>query len=123
MNKQQVIAGLIEQLQLMLTRPAMFIGETTIRGTQTYLSGMHSVLVLIGVVFTSDIRIKAVESRGYESSSSGGVDRMQAAGLSKEQIVQELLLIEIKRLELVAVGLANWGSVGINSYAVGRSAQ
>ncbi len=105
MTQKAVIEKVIEELQLMLTRPALFMGETTIRGTQIYLSGMYSVLVKIGVIFTSDIRVKAVESRGWESSSTSGVDRMQAAGLSEEQIVQEMLLIEIKMLELVAAGL------------------
>ncbi len=102
MRQKDVIEKLIEEVRRVAERPAMFIGEATVRGTQTYLSGMYSVLLLIGVVFTSDIRVKAVESRGWESSSTSGIDRMQAAGLSEEQIVQELLLNNIKMLELVA---------------------
>ncbi len=105
MNQKAVLEKLIVELNLTLTRPSMFMGETTVRGTQIYLSGMYSVLVLIGVVFTSDIRHKAIKIRGWESSSTGAVADMQKHKLSEEQMVQELLLIEIKMLEIVAAGL------------------
>ena len=108
MSQRDIIDKLIVELHLTLTRPAMFMGETTIRGTQIYLSGMYSVLVLIGIVFTSDIRVKAVESRGWEFYANTGLYLyLQEQGLSEEQIVQELLLIEIKMLELAAEGLAD----------------
>lgn len=107
MNKQEIIARLIEELKLTQTRPAMYIGETTVLGMQNYLSGMYAVLVLIGIVFTSEIRHKAIKSREWKTSSTGAVADMQAHGLSEGQMVQELLLIEIKMLELVAEGLAD----------------
>jgi hypothetical protein len=107
MSRKDVAEKLIEELKLTQTRPAMYIGETTVLSMRNYLSGMYAVLVLIGIVFTSEIRHKAITSRGWETSSTGAVADMQAHGLSEWQMVQELLLIEIKMLELVAEGLAD----------------
>ncbi len=105
MDQRAIIEKLIVELHLMLPRPTLFIGETTVRGTQIYLSGMYSALVAMGVPNTLDTRIQAIESRGWEFSAIGAVADMQKHSLSEEQMVQELILIEIKMLENIAAGL------------------
>lgn len=105
MNRRDIVEKLTGELKLTQMRPAMYIGENTVLRMQNYLSGMYAVLVLIDIVFTSEIRYKAISSRGWKTSSTGAVADMQAHGLSEGHMVQELLRIEIKMLELMAEGL------------------
>ncbi len=106
MNRQDVIVKLIEELHSMLPRPALNIGETSVHATQTYLSGMQMACWAMGIIFSLDIQRKATKSRGWEFYANTGL-YLRERGLSEEQIVQELLLIEIRMLELVAEGLAD----------------
>jgi hypothetical protein len=103
-NKHNAIARLLKELHLMLPRPALNIGEATVRGVQIYLSGVQMACWAMELVLDSDIRREAIESRGWESMANTGV-YLREQGLTEEQIVQELLLIEIKMLEIVAAEL------------------
>ena len=107
MNKQEMIAKLIEQLKLALTRPALFMGETTVNAAISFLNGMGLACHAVGIAPTLDTKREAVKSRGWEFGPTGGLAYMREANLTEEQIVQELLRIEIKMLELVAEGLAD----------------
>ena len=105
MNRKAVVEKLIAELHLMLPRPILWIGETNVNATQIYLRGMRLALEAMGIRSSSDTHIQAIESRGWEFSAIGAVADMQKHNLSEEQMVQELLLIEIKMLEIVAAGL------------------
>ena len=104
MSRKNVVEKLIAELHLMLLRPALFVGENTVLGTQMYFRGVGLTLETMGVRRSSDTHIQVIESRGWKFSTNGAVNDMRERGLSEEQMVQELILIEIKRLEIVAEG-------------------
>jgi len=107
MNQKDFVEKLIAELHLMLPRPILWIGETNANATRIYLDGMRLALGAIGIPGSLDAHIQAIESRGWEFSAIGAVADMQKHNLSEAQMVQELLLIEIKMLEIVAEGLAD----------------
>ena len=97
-----VIVKLIELLRMVQTQPAMYMGRVTADATVSFCGGIWCVCYASGISLTNGIRSQATESRGWQYTSTGGVDLMREQGLTEEQIVQELLLIEIAMLELVA---------------------
>ena len=107
MKQREVIAELMARLQHIVTRPMMFMTNVTPDNVINFCYGFSCAYSVIGIRPSSDIRSQANNSRGWEFGSSHGISVMRSAGLSEEQMVQELLLIEIKMLELVAEGLAD----------------
>ena len=107
MSRKDAVEKLIAELHLMLLHPALFAGENTVLGTQMYFRGVGLALETMGVRGSLDalIHIQVIESRGWEFSANGAVNDMRERGLSEEQMVQELILIEIKTLEIVVEGL------------------
>ncbi len=104
MNQQEVIARLIEQLKLAVSRPALFAGKATVDAVGSFLNGMSLACFATGIVISLDIRREATKSRGWKFYANTAL-YLRDQGLSEEQIVQELLRIEIKMLEIVAEGL------------------
>ena len=72
-----------------------------------YFRGVGLALDTMGVRRSLDILIQVIESRGWEFSAVGAVNDMRERGLSEERMVQELILIEIEMLEIVAEGLTD----------------
>ena len=107
MDQKDVIAELIVRLQHVMKHPAMYMGDVTIASALSFQAGLYCACSAIGMPLTTTLCSRASNSRGWEYGSSGAVQPMREAGLTEEQIVQELLLIEIKMLELVAEGLAD----------------
>ena len=107
MNQRKVIAELIARLQNVAARPMMFMTSITSDDAINFCYGFSCAYSVSNIRPSSDIRRQTNNSRGWEFGSSHGISIMRSAGLSEEQIVQELLLIEIKMLELVAEGLAD----------------
>lgn len=105
MNQRDIINKLIKNLEHVLKRPTMYLGTVTWDAANIFIYGFSCAYGAMGVPLTLDIRRQATNSRGWEFTSIRGADKMREQGLSEEQIVQELLLIEIKMLELVAGGL------------------
>ena len=105
MSRKDVVEKLIEELHLMLLRPILFVGENTVHGARIYLGGVDLALGTMGVIMSVDALIQVTESRGWEFSANGAVNDMRKRGLSEEQMVQELILIKIRMLEIVAEGL------------------
>ena len=105
MNKQEAIYKLIETLQHVIKRPTMYMGRATWDAVNIFIYGFSCAYGAVGVPLTLDLRRQATNSRGWEFTSLRGADKMRKKGLSEEQIVQELLRIEIKMLELVVEGL------------------
>ncbi len=102
MNRQDTIKKLIENLEHVIKYPTMYMGRATWDAVNIFIYGFSCAYGAMGVPLTLDIRRQATNSRGWEFTSIRGADQMREQGLSEEQIVQELLLIEIKILELVA---------------------
>ena len=102
-----IINKLIENLQFVMKRPTMFMGTANWDTVDIFIYSFSCAYSAIGVPLTLDLRRLATNSRGWEFTSLRGADKMREQGLSEEQIVQEMLLIEIKMLELVAEGLAD----------------
>ena len=71
------------------------------------MSGVDLALGTMGVIMSLDALIQVIESRGWEFSANGAVNDMRKRGLSEEQMVQELILIKIRMLEIVAEGLTD----------------
>lgn len=105
MNQQEAIARLIERLKHVIKRPTMYMGAATYDAVNVFIYGFSCAYDAVGVSLTLDLRRQATNSCGWVFSSARGADQMREQGLSEEQIVQELLLIEIKMLEIVAEGL------------------
>ncbi len=105
MNQQVFVAKLIEQVRRVAERPAMYLGNVTTASALSFRGGIYCACSALGITLTLKICSQAANSRGWEYGSSGGVNPMREHGLTEEQIVQELLLNDIKMLELVAAGL------------------
>lgn len=101
----QIINNLIEQLELARLRPAMFMGRITLEAVHGFGSGVHCACAALGVTQTLELRRQATQNRGWVFTASGGVNAMEAKGLTETQIVDELLLIEIEMLKLYAASL------------------
>ena len=105
MNQKAAVAELIVCLQHAVARPMMHMPKVTADNAISFCIGFSCAYSAVGINSELDFRPQATNSRGWEFTALRGVDEMRSAGLSEEQIVQELLLIEIKMLELVAEGL------------------
>ncbi len=105
MNQHEVIARLIEQVRRVAERPTMYLGSVTVASAIGFQAGIYCACSAFGIALTTALRSGASNSRGWEFGPSGGVNPMREHGLTEEQIVQELLLNDIKMLELVAEGL------------------
>ncbi len=81
--------------------------EGTVSAAQIFLNGFGSAYSAVGITSELGLRRQATRSRGWEFGPTGGLASMRKANLTEEQIVQELLLIEIKMLEWVAEGSAD----------------
>ncbi|MGI4789384.1 MAG: hypothetical protein ACRYFS_11115 [Janthinobacterium lividum] len=105
MNQKAIIARLIVELNKVLTRQAMFLGEITVASAISFGGGIYCACAALDITLTTELRSEATNSCGWQFSPTGSVDHMREQGLTEEQIVHELVLIEIKMLEIVAAGL------------------
>ena len=85
----------------------MYMGAATIDNAISFCCGFNCAYSAIGVTSELGLRRQATKSRGWDFGPTGGLAYMREANLTEEQIVQELLLVEIKMLEIVAGGLEN----------------
>ena len=106
MNQKDVIEKLIEEVHRVTERPMMYLGNVTVASALSFRGGIYCACSALGINLTTALLSRASNSRGWEFGPSGGVNSMREHGFAEDQIVQELLLNDIKMLELVAEGLA-----------------
>ena len=97
----EIIAKLIEQIEAVRSRPAMWMGRATLQAVQGFGGGIHCIWGAFGVD-PKEFHPQATINRGWPYTSIGGINRMKSDGLTEAQIVDELLLIEIEMLRLHA---------------------
>ncbi len=97
-----IVVKLGEALQRALKHPDMFMGPPSVAACNGFLGGIWCVYYVLSMKPTSEILNQAAESHGWSYTSTRGVDLMREQGLTEEQIVHQLLLIEITKLELMA---------------------
>ena len=107
MVQKDVVEKLIEEVRRVVERPVMYLGSVTVASAIGFQAGIYCACSAFGITLTTALRSRASNSRGWKFGPSGGVNPMREHGLTEEQIVQELLLNDIKMLEMVAEGLAD----------------
>jgi hypothetical protein len=103
---EDVLIKLGELLRRAVTRPQALMGSVSVEAVQGFLGGLYCTYSVLGVVPTLALRSRATASQGWVFSSTHGIDRMREKGLTEEQIVHELLLIELALLDLMTGGSA-----------------
>lgn len=95
------IGKLIERLQLVQHRPAMFIGLLHERSSwtmQCYLFGFRAGISAAGLQDVSGWTDNATRLRGWKISGEGPIPQMREKGMSELEIVIELVEIEVEAL-------------------------
>ncbi len=64
MNKQEVIYELIERLQHVIERPAMYMGTATWDAVNIFIYGFSCVYGAVGIPLTLALRSQATSERG-----------------------------------------------------------
>ena len=95
-------ARLIATIQHLLERPDMYLGNFTSAAAENFCMGINVALNACGVNLPQSLHRKPLQSRGWDITSTGGLDLMREQGLSDKQIAEELLHVQIARLELLA---------------------
>ena len=109
----EIINSLIENLEQVRLRPGMWMGRITVEAACGFNGGIACACAAFGMNQTIQLRDQATRNRGWVFTSTGGVNMMEAKGLTEAQIVDELLLIEIEMLKIYAKTLED-DSANIN---------
>ena len=81
------------------------MGKVTLTAFHAFSNGLRTAYSAFGIRIPSGLICQVTTDRGWEYGSQGGIPHMREQGLTEEQMVGELLLIEIGILELVAKDL------------------
>jgi len=88
--------NLLEVLDSLGKRPAMYVGRVSFDAVRAYLSGLSSGLKWAGIEYTWEEYLAAAESRGWNPRGSIGIERAFVEHeLSDEKMVQELVAVEM----------------------------
>jgi len=93
---------LIECLQSLQLRKQMFVYPVDVASVQNFLAGFKAGCHVCGVEIDRELGWEAERARGWQTRSVGPVPQMEAKGLSKEEIMNELIEIEIATLREMA---------------------
>lgn len=86
---------LLEHLDSVAKRPAMYVGLVSFVSVRAYLHGLSAGLGFFGIKYTRDDYLAAAESRGWDPRGNIGIQRdFLRKGLSDDQMVQELIAVE-----------------------------
>jgi hypothetical protein len=103
MNKEAITKA-IETLQHVRVRPMMFMGAVTAEYAMVFLYGFWAACRAFGCLreLEVDFMREAANQRGWEYTALGSLPDMRKKGLTQEQMVDELLLIDITVLQMMA---------------------
>lgn len=96
------IAKVIATLELVRQRPAMFMGRVSGTPAELFLSGVAAVCHALGTRISFEVREQAATERGWPFPPYGPAVEMRERGFTEEQVVDELIAIEIRALEILA---------------------
>jgi hypothetical protein len=117
MNAQQA-SDLTRLLDRVAARPAAFFGQPDILAAASFLSGFRTALC-VALDLQWDIADVVAMERGWTPHHGPGVGivrQMQAKGMSPEQVIGELVVIETEVLKRsIAPELASCVSHGLQS--------
>ena len=102
MRQQEAIAKAIEELENVRSRPILYLGTSSVQAIQNWLSGFKSACYVFGLSGTLEISCEATYKRGWEFTATGPANEMREQGYTEEQVVDELLMIEITSLQMLA---------------------
>lgn len=94
-RKTNVEMTLLEHLDSVAKRPAMYVGLVSFVSVRAYLHGLSARLGFTGIKYTREDYLAAAESRGWDPRGNIGIERdFIRRGLSDDQMVQELIAVE-----------------------------
>ena len=97
------IAALIEVLEQVRRRPGLFTGfQEDVGPVVTWLSGFQTACTILGYKCGPDIERQVLRENGWERRADGVVGQMAERGMSPEEIVRALLMLEIEQLRRLA---------------------
>src|SRR5262249_49787664 len=94
-NKGKRIRALIEMLEQVRQRPAMYIYPLDGRSAENFISGVYATAYTLGLGDRRKVWWEAQIARGWEMHATGPVPQMEERNMTAEQIVDEVLAIEI----------------------------
>lgn len=95
MTREEQIRALIDSLELVRQRPAMFMGWTKTNSAEIFLAGFDTASEAVGIDGSRERMVKAGEARGWEFSSTGFTPHMRERGMGEAEMVDELIAIHI----------------------------
>ena len=93
----------VDLLEHCRTRPRMYFVPFDEVGIQNFLRGFTTGLTVMGLRWAGDVHEAALRKRGWQVSALGPVPQMQAAGMTLDQIFNELIDIQIDQLRTCTV--------------------
>lgn len=97
------VARLIENLEWVRKRPAMYFGAVEIEPADAWIAGFaHAISMLSEPRDYQEIRGAVVKSRGWDCSARRPSSVMTERGLGPAQVIEELLIIEQEALRCLA---------------------
>ncbi len=96
--KSEEVENIIKLCEAILARPSMYFGNSNdYSAVIHFTSGLYSALDAINQLSpTYPNRQEIYKMRGWEFTQFGAANEMKEKGLSNEEIVKELTLVELK---------------------------
>jgi hypothetical protein len=88
--------SVLELLEHMLRRPAMYVPQLDVANVQSFLIGLEAGCRLSGLDITREIYQEAAATRGWKWRAKRNVWHMRKKNLSDEEIIQELIAVEME---------------------------
>ena len=92
----------IELLEHVRLRPTMYFGTPSEKTVQDFMCGFGLACIAFGVPMSLETNREATYKRGWGFPAIGPASEMRERGYTKAQVVDELLMIEITELQLLA---------------------
>jgi hypothetical protein len=97
-----MLEGVLELLDSLSRRTAMYVHPVDISTVQSYLHGLEDGCRLGGLEVSRDAYVAAAASRGWEFRATGIVWHMESKGFAKEAVIQELIAVEVEAFRRAA---------------------
>lgn len=93
------VGRILEILRSARQRKSMYLGRTEVGTAETFLNGFKVGCFACGLEVPFKIQEQVTIERGWKWNALGPINEMREAGLSEEQVVDELFAIEISGWE------------------------
>jgi len=103
---QAVLESILELLDSLSRRTAMYVNPVDISTVQGYLRGLEAGCRIGGLDVPRDLYVEAAASRGWKFRATGIVWHMESKGYTKEAVIQELIAVEAEAFRRAAANAA-----------------